>query len=340
MPSKPPIKTAFATEIAKLYPGFPSRTLARFLLDKHKGVYDGLEDARKFVRYVRGAFGKQWRSSAKVPKPLGTTSDGCYPLPEPLPDTNDGWHKVPVQFCRALIVSDIHIPFHDKGALDTAIAYGRKIVPDTIILNGDIADFYRASSHDQDPLRRFRLADEIEMVKAFLEHLRDKFPHAEIWYKEGNHEERLSRNVWRDCPQLAGVMNPDGTPCVDLPPLLDLAGFGIRHVGMKQPILLGEHLHILHGHEFYGNIDRAASVARGLYNKVKCNALCSHVHATSHHTEPGLDRTVSTWSIGCLCKLNPHYMPINRWNHGFAVVHYNKGDWYVESHKIINNKVV
>lgn len=333
-------KAGIALQEVKLYPNFPSRTIARILCDKHPKLYDGVEDARKSVRYVRGACGKSKRSRAKAPRIHGTTSDGVYPLPDPIPDSNEGWKVVPVTFDRCLFLSDIHIPFHAKDELEAAIAHGKKLACDTVYLNGDIVDFYNVSTHDRDPLRRFRLRDEIEMTKAFLEHLRDTFPKAQIIYKEGNHEERLARQVWRICPEMAGVMNPDGTPCVELASLLDLSGFGISHIGNKQPALFGEHLHALHGHEFRFPLTRSVNPARGLFQRTLCNSICGDMHQTSSHTEPSLQNAISTWSVGCLCNLRPAYMPINRWNHGFAVIHHNKGDWYVENHKIIRKKVV
>jgi hypothetical protein len=156
----------------------------------------------------------------------------------------------------------------------------------------------------------------------------------------GNHEERLARNVWKDAPELACVRLPDGSPCVDLGVLLDYDGFGIEGVGNKQPILLGEHLYVLHGHEFRAPMTNPVNPARGLFLRTKTNAICGDMHQTSQHTESGLDHTISTWSIGCLCNLRPAYMPLNKWNHGFAVVESHRGSWSVTNHKIINGKVV
>jgi predicted phosphodiesterase len=335
-----PVKLATVQAVIDQYPGYPSRTIARFVVQKHPGLYRTVEEARAAVRTMRGANGSYRRKVHGKVREHGSHSDGHYPLPEPLEDTNHGWKVVRIKFNTALFLSDIHFPFHDPIALNLALDRGEREKVDTVYLNGDIADFYRISTHDQDPLRRFRLADEIEMVKAFLEHLRDRFPKAQIIYKEGNHEERLARNVWRDCPQLAGVMNPDGTPCVELPSLLAFSEFGITHIGNKQPSLLGEHLYALHGHEFGLPLDRSVNPARGLFQRALCNAICGDVHATHQHTEPSIEKTSSTWTVGCLCKLRPHYRPINRWNQGFALIHNNKGDWSVQNHKILNGKVV
>jgi len=50
---------------------------------------------------------------------------------------------------------------------------------------------------------------------------------------------------------------------------------------------------------------------------------------------------ISVHSTGCLCDLNPHYMPINRHNLGFAYVeHYlQSGNYHIENLKIVKGKV-
>lgn len=343
MKPKYPKSDAVKAVVAE-YPGFPSRTLARMLVDKHPGLYTSVEDARSLVRNYRGANGDRLRKDfpgfKHLRREFGETTDGSYPLPAPIEDSTTEWKTVPLSFDKCFLFSDVHVPFHDPKALGPAFAHAKRQEPDLILVNGDYADFYNASFFDRDPRRRFRLADEVENVKAFFEHLRDSFPKARIVAKEGNHEERLARNLWRDAPDLASVRLPDGSPCVDLGILLDYSGFGIEGVGNKQPILLGEHLYVLHGHEFRSQMTNPVNPARGLFLRTKTNSVCGHMHQTSQHTESGLAHTVSTWSVGCLCKLHPEYMPLNKWNHGFAMVESHRGNWSVVNHKIINGKVV
>jgi len=336
---KPNPKAEAAIEVIRSQPGFPSRTLARLLVDKHPGLFRDVEDARMTVRLHRGANGDRNRAGMKtiIPKPDAPT---VYPLPDPIADRTTEWKVRKLEFDRCFLLSDVHVPFHDRAAVEIAYAHAKAQKPDLILLDGDFADFYSVSFFDKDPRRRFRLADEIEWIKSFLEFTRDSFPKARIVAKEGNHEERLARNVWKDAPELASVRLPDGSPCVDLGVLLDYDGFRIEGVGNKQPILLGEHLYVLHGHEFRAPMTNPVNPARGLFLRTKTNAICGDMHQTSQHTESGLDHTISTWSIGCLCNLRPSYMPLNKWNHGFAMVESHRGSWSVANHKIIHGKVV
>ncbi len=333
-------KTQAAEAIVRAFPGYPSRTLARFAVDKDPGLFRDVEDARGIIRRLRGVNGAQYGARKDLTKPHGQTTDGIYPMPDPIEEAASTWRVRKFEFDECLLLADIHVPFHDKVVLEAALAHGASRKPDLILLDGDIVDFYCASNFDKDPRRRFRLATEIEHLKAFLEHLRDRFPEARIVYKEGNHEERFARMVWKDCPELASVLTPDGAPCTDLRLILGLDDFGIEHIGNKQPALLGKHLYVLHGHEFRAPMTNPVNPARGLFLRTKTNAICGDMHQTSHHSEAGMENIISCWSLGCLCNLRPAFMPLNKWNHGFAVVESHRGDWSVENHKIINGKVV
>lgn len=331
-----PIKTAareVAEEACRRQPHQPSRTIARQLHEEHWQLFESVEKARTVVRYCRGRIGARHRRENKdiIPGEEFSQADGAIPLPPPV--TSETWSVVPVEFKQALVISDIHVPYHNAEAVQTALQYGRKRKPDAIILNGDLADFQSISFFERDPRRR-HLRDELETCERFLEVLRDAFPRARILYKEGNHEERLWRYCWRNVPELADLEE------LSLGELLHLKDYGVELVADKRPIRCGEHLYLLHGHEFRAPFVNPVNPARGLYLRTKANALCGDLHQTSAHTEAGLDKIVSCWSAGCLCDLHPRYMPLNKWNLGFAFVTLDRNRWSVENLKIIAGKVV
>jgi hypothetical protein len=53
-------------------------------------------------------------------------------------------------------------------------------------------------------------------------------------------------------------------------------------------------------------------------------------------------KIITTWSVGCLCELNPAYMPLNRWNNGFAMVELdsNGEDFYFHNKRIYKGKIL
>ena len=103
-----------------------------------------------------------------------------------------------------LVLSDIHVPYHSNEAIKTAFLYGIKNKVNTILLNGDILDFYKLSRFTTDPLK-IDFANEILLGRQFFMSLRKTFPKCSIYYKIGNHEERLEAYLKMKAPELWGV---------------------------------------------------------------------------------------------------------------------------------------
>jgi hypothetical protein len=321
---------------------WPSKSIARYLLEKNPLVFKDINTARDSVRYYRGNKGDRLRtvkgSDTTFRRKNGAVTDASIPLPKGY-RIGEPWNIVPVTFDKALLLQDIHLPFHDPISLSQAIARGRHIGVDCVIINGDLADFYGVSKFDKNP-ESHKLVDEVEMCRLFLEHLRDQFPKAQIFLKEGNHEERLWRYCFIRCPELWELKDKDGKRMLGLANLLDAESYGVTVVADKRPIRAGKHLHILHGHEFRSPFQNPVNPARGLYLRAKCNAVCGDLHQSSNHTETGLTNTVSCWSAGCLCDLHPQYMPLNKWNLGFGIINLFGDQWSFENFKIISGTVV
>lgn len=318
------------------FPNLPNRSIARLIVEQHPGVFRDVEAARHSVRQFRGQSGSQNRAhkygGGKFYGNAGSVTDGFVPLPPPL-DIKSPWKIVPVDFKKALVISDIHVPYQDNDVCRIAIDYGKRLKVDCVIVNGDLCDFHSISFWERDPSHR-DFSKELESCRRFLEVLREQFPKARIVFKEGNHEERLWRWVWSRVPEFANLKE------LSLSNVLYMPDYGIELVADKKPIRCGQHLHILHGHEFRAPMTNPVNPARGLFLRANCNAMCGDLHQTSQHTGTGLDKTISCWSVGCLCDLHPLYMPLNKWNHGFATIEMFGDSWSVENKKIIKGKVV
>jgi hypothetical protein len=313
------------------FPDTENLTLAKVLHKELPTVFMSLESARDIVRRLRGAKGSYHNKHAvnkATFKPLGWQKDV---IPKTLARTRE-----PIVLSGALkvlILSDIHIPYHDEIAVAAAIAHGKKKKPDVIILNGDIGDFYGVSRHDKDPRRS--LADELDAIRQFLFYLRKQFPNARILYKIGNHEARMEMFLVKNAPVLLGVSD------FELPVLLKFDESRIELVPSLTLIRLGS-LPIYHGHELPQGMSSPVNPARGIWMRVQESLICGHWHRTSEHTEStGLNKKLSScWSTGCLCDLTPDYAIVNRWNHGFAWVETQAdGNYEVTNHKIINGRV-
>jgi UDP-2,3-diacylglucosamine pyrophosphatase LpxH len=99
-------------------------------------------------------------------------------------------------------INDLHIPFHDKKALEVFNLFLKDFKPDQLVIAGDLLDFYQLSSFDKDPMRRFTIQDEIDVCYEVLKEFKELCPN--IHFIKGNHEDRLRRFLWKN-PSLASI---------------------------------------------------------------------------------------------------------------------------------------
>jgi predicted phosphodiesterase len=320
------------------FPEIPNKLLAELIFTKEEGLFSTKEAARSAIRYLKGAAGEFNRVSAKnaghFEEPtISTIKEGLHKLgiisraeaPEHL-ELGEG---------KYLILSDVHIPFQDDDALACALEWGLKNNVTKIILNGDIMDTYGASRYPKE-IKRPTISEELEMTRNFFTYLRGIFIDQPIYYKMGNHEERMRAFVLRNARELADLED------ISLEALLKIEEFGIQSVG-REMIKIGK-LIVIHGHELGESVFSPVNPARGMFLKAKASVLFGHNHQVSHHSENNLHaEQVGVWSTGCLCELTPEYRPYGytKWSHGFACVDVNAdGTFHVNNMKILNGKII
>lgn len=315
-----------AERLVKEFPDSDSKTLARRI---SKEFFMSVESARNMVRCARGALGKRHRSEKVLDRPLGRSGQ----KPKLPPSQCAPWEPLHCEGRRVLILSDIHIPYHDSTAISGAVQWGKKQKPDTVILNGDTVDFYQLSRFLKDPRKR-HAKEEIDLTRQFLEYLAAEFPAANLIYKKGNHDERWDHYLWNHAPELCDFQH------VQLHTILDFESLGITMVEDQRPIMCGK-LPVFHGHELPKGMTNPVNMARGAYLRMADTVLVGHGHRTSAHSEPNWKHEeVATWSTGCLCGLNPEYARINKWNHGFAFVEISSsGEFDLLNLRVVDGKV-
>lgn len=321
-------KTDIASAALKKFPDRNNRLIARYLHEHHTNAFPSIDAARSVVRYLRGASGKKKPGNQEHVKPVGWQRER---MPESQSTVRHEIHITGAQ--KVLVISDLHVPYHDTAAIKAALDYGRKQRVDTVYINGDFADFYAVSRHDKDPSRS--LKDEIAQCRKMLRHIRSRFPDARIIYKVGNHEDRMERFLAKNAPVLLGIDE------FAIPDILKLADLNIEYVPTLGLAFLGK-LPVYHGHELPQGMSSPVNPARGIWMRVQDSMMCGHWHRSSVHTEKiGVRGKVkSCWSLGCLCNMTPDYAPVNRWSHGFAIVHINDDGTYEVDNKTIIGGVV
>jgi len=227
-----------------------------------------------------------------------------------------------------VLLSDIHLPYHDDEALFTALEFGQQMEVDCIYLNGDTMDIHQLSKHERDPRKKDFLYER-DCARVFLKGLRAMFPKALIVYKIGNHDRRYEVFAMQKAPEIY-----DETVS-GLAPLLHFHIHNIIEVKDKQWAYAGK-LPILHGHELpmKSGGDNPANLSKKRLGK---QAIFGHFHKTTQAAGREFDKGMSyyIYSTGCLCDLHPNYMPINEWNHGFAYIEIDKNGNYLVHNKTI-----
>jgi predicted phosphodiesterase len=316
---------------------FANRTLARQIIAKYPTLFDDtmVENVRLAIRYRRGAHGDDHRKYAieSFKKDIEKPSDYIKKyLKKSVTPKIRNWY-LPKHHRKVLVLSDLHIPYHNIDAILTALDYGIDAGVDGIYLNGDVIDFAKISRWQKDPELPSPQV-EIDMVNEFLYGLKGfELP---IYYKMGNHEDRWNAYLIQNAPEMHNL------DAMQIQSILGLDDLDIELIDSKTKAHFGKLL-VIHGHEFGESFFSPVNPARGLFLKAKTSVMAGHNHQTSAHHENDLNgNPTGTFSMGCLCDLSPDYRPYayTKWNHGFAMVDIESdGNFTVHNKRIIEGRV-
>lgn len=325
------------SEIARVcrsrHPNLPTHKLARIMYGDNKLTFKDVEEARYTLRYIEGKAGATKRKYVSKTEFLIEGDRAINPYKLPPTDETDYKPFIFKGHKRVAIFSDIHVPYHNISALTAAIKFCKREKLDALLLNGDTIDCHRLSRFIKDPKKRnFKL--ELDTFKALF-NVFEKELKCKIYFKLGNHEERYEHFLYEKAGELVGIEE------LEFENILKARAKGIEVIADKRYMKLNG-LNGIHGHEYVGGISAPVNVARGLYLRGKVSAFQGHNHASSEHSESDMNgRLVTTYSIGCLSELHPMYMPLNKWNHGFAMVDLdsNGKDYEFRNKRIYKGKV-
>lgn len=227
---------------------------------------------------------------------------------------------------RFVVLSDIHFPYQDDKAIKVSLDFIKSNPVDTIILNGDILDFYDVSSFDKDPDRVNSLQKEIDLARKFFEELRDIAPSSKIVFIKGNHEHRLERYLKKH-PELYSL------DALKLPNLLGLREF---HIGYEDKYYKLGSLKVTHG-----SIVRKLSgySAHAEMDKNDCSGITGHVHRLAAYYNKTPSRYLAWFESGCLCDLDPEYVDCPNWHQGFIYGYIDKDSFTVTLIPIVDGKI-
>lgn len=329
-------------EYCKKYPKVGHASLSRIIYKEHPQLYKNAEHVRDYVRKSRGKQGIYNRkTSAKkdlfedFQRSPASQVKNPYLLPESYEIKREPF-IIPKANKNILVISDLHIPYHNIEAITLALNYGKSAQVDTIIINGDLLDFYQLSRFHKDPRKR-KASEELEAARQFLQILRFHFKAANIYFLLGNHDVRYQIWLQSKAVELLGCEE------FELGSLLRLGELGITLLDDRTLIKAGK-LIITHGHLVIRGVFAPVNAARGAYMRAKQSVLIGHTHKISEHTETNMDGDITTtWSTGCLSELSPDYNPFaNGYAHGFAHVRItdDEGRFSVKNIRIFNGQIL
>ena len=331
MPISPRVEKA--REWRSKYPDTPTLALARKMYIKNKLSFKNVEDARSVLRYIEGKKGADKRYPKIINSDIFKSEARPY-NPYKLPESDETVYEPYVikGHKRIAIFSDIHAPYHNIPAITAALDFCKKEKPDALLLNGDTIDCHRLSRFIKDPQKRnFKL--ELETFKSLF-NIFKKTLNCKIYFKIGNHEERYEHFLQEKAGELIGIEE------FTFENIIKARAEGISIIGDRRPMQIGS-LWGIHGHEYVGGITAPVNPARGLMLKAKASCFQGHNHQTSEQVEPTISgKMLTTWSLGCLSELHPAYMPLNKWNHGFAIVDVDGKEFQFRNKRIFKGKVL
>jgi predicted phosphodiesterase len=328
-------KSDICREYRKKYPEYPTLKLARIVYADNKLTFKDVEDCRGILRYIEGKRGGPLLKKVKHTEFYMPESrpKNPYNLPESYEEKREPY-VLPVCCNNILLISDLHIPYHNIEAVTIALDYGKKEKVNTIFINGDLIDNHQVSKFEHDPKKR-SIKAEFDATKEFLVQLRKAFPNASIYWLKGNHCIRWEkfllskvREIWDD-------------DYFYLEERLQLNSVNVKILDDKVLVKAGK-LSITHGHHIFKGAFTPVNPSRGAFLRAKQSLIVGHLHRPSHHPETDLDgKIISCWSTGCLCELRADYSPlVGNTMHGFAHIQIEKdGDYTVKNYSIINGKL-
>lgn len=167
---------------------------------------------------------------------------------------------------KAVVIGDLHFPFHHEAALEWALERAAEAEPEAVVQVGDLFDYF---SQSRFPRNRsvMTAAEEMERGREaavqFWAAVQKRMPKAACYQLYGNHDERPLKRILESLPDLMPLVAPslrglhefDGvTTLPDAKTELVLGGVVYQHGWRSR---LGEHAShngrpTVHGHTHHG----------------------------------------------------------------------------------------
>jgi hypothetical protein len=224
-------------------------------------------------------------------------------------------------------------PHHDRLAMDVVHQIVQVVMPDGIVIGGDLLDLADWSDkYLRTPNLQYTTQPSLIEAAWWMGRMRKYAEHA--WLIEGNHEERLVDAIVKDMPEAYGlrpVDMMDRPPALSIPNLLGLKSLDIEWVGdyPNGRVDLGNLVSVVHGDVARG---KSGATSAALLPDALGHLIVNHIHRIecAYNTMWAGDAPIvrSVWSFGCLCRLDSQVPGIRghmNWQQGIGIVDIDEG---------------
>lgn len=228
----------------------------------------------------------------------------------------------------AIVLSDLHYPYHDPKYINIATKLIKLINPDHVIQVGDALDAGGISSYLTDPKYESRLMKEIELYNAQLDKWTSIMKRGSTFHQLcGNHSARLEKFIAKNCREIHEIIPT-------IPELLKVKERNKGPVKFKWHPLnnwksckIGD-AYIHHGVYYDKNLAMSNLTRYGV----------KFIQGHSHRA--GVEYDGKIWSVtlghGSLSEKTAHIYGPNSWQQAMGIIWNNNGESHFEP-IIINN---
>jgi metallophosphoesterase superfamily enzyme len=227
-----------------------------------------------------------------------------------------------------IILSDVHLEYGLKTdkSYEVVKNFIKEYKTEKVVLGGDFLDFSYLGAYNKDApmlMENKRLYKDIDIAKREIDFFR-KYSKKDVLYLEGNHEERLRRQVSRT-PMIADNI-------LTLKKLLNVPFVLLE----DQPVEIVDNLFCMHGHRY--SMHLAAATVKDYME----NVIVGHAHRLQTWATRTMKHSKVCWSSGCLCSKTPKYLKGRHsiWNNGFVLVEYDNKGFTVNNILIEDNSFI
>lgn len=214
--------------------------------------------------------------------------------------------------CRALFVSDIHLPLHDKRDLTLWLSVLKRWKPDKVFLLGDIDDASETSRWVSDTVNEKPMKESLKAVNDFLDDVRKIAPNSEIVFADGNHGwTRHKIYLEKNAKALVDLVTPNVL-------------YNIEKNGIEWKTYQDPPFQLFDGIEFYGH--HGIAISKNAAESVKkdiedfdVSLIRGHSHRQGVYKKTTMRSELEGYEIGHLCDTKSMtYTQHHNWQSGFA----------------------